>query len=87
MTYECKTITKEQMEEMQTLWDNGHADAIAAYGIECIEAYKEGQSKGTRIGIAAGVAAVIVGIVTSVIVTKRKKHDHKYIKIRKVKQK
>lgn len=43
--YECKIMNEAMKKEIDELWDNGHAEALAAFGYECAYAYKEGYDK------------------------------------------
>lgn len=71
--YKAKFATDEQIEEINKLWNDGHADALKAFGLDCANAYKEGLiSTGLKaFGIGAAVAAVTS--VISQVVIKRKR--------------
>lgn len=64
--YEYKVLTEALAKEIDELWDGGHAEALTAFGYECVNAYKEGYNKGsnkyfvlTLIGAGLGTAAAI----------------------------
>ncbi len=46
---------KKTLDEIQELWDNGHADALRQYAIWCaeeaIDGYKRGHFRGVCIGL------------------------------------
>lgn len=76
--YVNKVMTKEHSDEIDALWNDGHAEALAAFALEAVEAYKSGERTGGVIGICAIVAVVGIGV-TAEIVTRRlsKKRDEK----------
>ena len=59
--YKCKIMNKAMIKEITELWDNGHAEAIAAYGWECANAAVEGYKKGYAVGTALGLMLVGLG--------------------------
>ena len=71
--YKAKFATAEQIEEINKLWNDGHADALKAFGLDCANAYREGLiSTGLKaFGLGVVAAAVTSGI--SHIVKKRKR--------------
>ena len=68
MAYKFKVMTEEQVNEVQELWDNGHAEALAAYGVECFavgrEGYKRLIRRDIRNGLITGalVATATIGV-------------------------
>ena len=63
--YKYKVMTEATIKEIQELWDNGHAEALAAYGWECANAGVEGYKR----GYAIGRATVLVGVGLGMAVT------------------
>lgn len=51
------------LNEIQELWDNGHAEALTQFGMLCaenaVDGYKRGSFYGTCIGTAIGVATTL----------------------------
>ena len=74
--YECKIMNEAMKKEIDELWDNGHAEALAAFGFECAYAYKEGYDK--RIALiltGAGIGMVAASYVIYKIHQKRKQNE------------
>ena len=63
--YKIKYMNEAMIKEIQELWDNGHAEAIAAYGWECANAGVEGYREGYAIGRAIVLVGVGLGMVTT----------------------
>lgn len=68
--YKYKVMTEAMIKEMQELWDNGHAEAIAAYGRECANAGVEGYKRGYAVGRALVMAGIGLGVATGYAVIK-----------------
>lgn len=68
--YKYKVMNDAMIKEIQELWDNGHAEAIAAYGWECANAGVKGYRRGYAIGRAVLLAGVGLGMVTGFAVRK-----------------
>lgn len=64
MAYKMKIMTEEQLKEVDELWNNGHAEALTAYGWECVNAWREGCRVGVMKTCAKGAvgALAIVGV-------------------------
>lgn len=70
--YTSKFATAEQIAEINKLYDEGHAEALTAFGLDCANACKEGLLR--RFWIAAGIGAalgVVSGVVEKVIKKRR----------------
>lgn len=74
------TNMKKTLDEIQELWDNGHAEALAQYGIWCaeeaIDGYRRGSFRGLCIGIAIS-ATVTASAICLVSTIKKKYHPGK----------
>lgn len=68
--YKYKYMNEDMIKELNELWDNGHAEALAAYALECAEAGIEGYKKGYVIGSALAVLAAGLGVATGFAVRK-----------------
>lgn len=68
--YKCKFMNEAMIKEMQELCDNGHAEAIAAYGRECANAGVEGYRSGYATGNALVVAGIALGVTAGYAVIK-----------------
>ncbi len=68
--YKYKIMNEAMIKEIQELWDNGHAEAIAAYGRECANAGVEGYREGYAIGRAILLAGIGLGVATGYAVIK-----------------
>ena len=70
---------KNTLDEIQELWDNGHAEALAQYGIWCaeeaIDGYRRGQFCGICLGFGIGFAATVS--IICLISAIKEKHLHK----------
>lgn len=68
--YKCKVMSEAMIKEIQELWDNGHAEAIAAYGRECANAGVEGYQRGYAIGRAIVLVSIGLGVATGYAILK-----------------
>lgn len=68
--FEIKYATSEQVAEIERFANDGHADALIAFGKDCVHAFKK--DVGTWCLVGLGVGAV-VGIAGTVINALRKK--------------
>lgn len=74
--YECKIMNEAMKKEIDDLWDNGHAEALAAFGFECAYAYKEGYDKRMALILTgAGLSMVVAGYVIYKIHQKRVQNE------------
>ena len=76
--YTIQIMTKEQAEEIDVLWKDGHAEALTAFAFEAVEAYKTGERTAMVIGTCAGVAIFSIAA-AAIHITKRlrQKHENK----------
>ena len=70
--YKFKYMDEAMINEVQELWDNGHAKALSAYGYECANAGVTGYEKGCAAGSLLIAGAVGLGIATVFIIRKIK---------------
>lgn len=71
--YRLKYLNKAYTDELDELWKD-HGEAIAAYGLECANAYGKGIISGMhKVGCALVIAAVVCGVVKGVKELKEEK--------------
>lgn len=83
MAYKMKIMTEDQIKEVDELWNNGHSEALMAYGWECVNAWRTGFRKGIvracAKGAVGGLAVVgvtaIVGMGLQVYENHKKKEE------------
>lgn len=86
--YKYKYMDYEMETEIAKLMQEGHTNAILAYGLECANAWKEGYFRGLRRSTAATTACLMV-ITGAVYFGKKylkKRKDEKLIEWKVVKE-
>jgi hypothetical protein len=73
--YKYKYMNETMIAEIDELWNNGHKNALYAYGMECANAGITGYKRGYAIGSALvlGAAGVTMAAVYAVVKIKEKR--------------
>ena len=76
--YKYKFLTEALQKEIDDLWDNGHSEALTAFGYECVNAYKDGLNKSLMPFILIGAGLGVTWSVAEHLIKKKLKQKRNF---------
>lgn len=70
--YKSKYATPDQIDEIVEFANEGHTDALIAFGKDCVDGYNKALNNACLIGICVGVVACIANFAIKAVIKKRR---------------